>query len=150
LLFAGPGGKLDASGETMIAALIAAFAMVALLQFSLSWWRAAMADATSRPFSERMKAVAAHCGLSMESEDFDALRGLLESCPELDGQGQGIRRVQLYYRALSWLRMLSARALPALADWASKEMALCSRYAAVMVDQRLARTQALMAELRSF
>jgi hypothetical protein len=134
----------------MIAVLIAAFAIAALLQFSLSWWRAAMASAVARPVSEKLKSLAAHCGLTMESEDFAALQSLLESCPELSGEESRYRSVRLYYAALSRLRALARRAAPSLAEWASKEMALCSRYAAVMVDQRLARTQALLAELRSF
>lgn len=134
----------------MIAALIASFACAALAQFGISWWRATVTNTAGQPVSEKIKTLAAQCGLSMDSTDFDALHSLFESCPELGREESSFTGVRVYYFLLSRLRVLTAKMLPSIAEWAGKEMAVCSRYVAVMVDQRMARTQAMLAELRSF
>jgi hypothetical protein len=52
--------------------------------------------------------------------------------------------LRAYYSAVSVLCKL-----PALQAWAKQEMATCSRYVAVLVDQRLTQNLAYAAEMRS-
>ncbi len=133
----------------MVAALILAFAVVAVGQFWMIWWRATVASVADSPLSDKMRAAAALEGDVISGRDFQTFRSLFESCPSLKKDSKSLGPVQTYYRVVSLLaRVFSA--FPAVADWAQNEMATCARYAAVCVDQRMQRTRTILAEMRSY
>ena len=133
----------------MVAALILAFAVVAVGQFWMSWWRATVGSLAETPLSEKIRAAARLERDVVSGKDFKALASMFESCPSLRRDNRSLRSVQTYYRAVSLLARICA-AIPAVAHWAQNEMATCARYAAVCVDQRMQRTRTILAEMRSY
>ncbi|MFI5091950.1 MAG: hypothetical protein ACHQIK_00765 [Candidatus Acidiferrales bacterium] len=74
-------------------------------------------------------------------------------CPEIGAAaGQNLRSVRLYYRFLQFVSTLGSSIVQAAmpTGWTQREMALCTRYAAVVLFQRMERNHALAAELRSY
>ncbi|MCL4523355.1 MAG: hypothetical protein M1451_05515 [Acidobacteria bacterium] len=133
----------------MVAVIIFAFALVAVGQFWLSWWRATVGTVAASPLSDRIRAAASLEGDEVRGGDFQTLLTLFETCPSLKKDSQGLGPVRAYYSVVNALsRMFSA--VPAVAEWAQNEMATCARYAAVCVDQRMQRTRTMLAEMRSY
>ncbi len=133
----------------MVAAIILAFAIVAVTQFWMIWWRATVGSLAASPLSDKMKAAAGLVGEVVRGNDFQTILTLYETCPCLKKESNGLGPVRAYYRVVNGLsRVFSA--VPAVAEWAQKEMATCARYAAVCVDQRMQRTRTIWAEMRSY
>ena len=124
----------------MISALILVFSVAALTQFGFYLWRAAVINLAAADVSHN----------ALENKDFQALAALNQICPALNSATPRIALVRTYYRAVAWLSASLRSLLPSAADWAEREMATCSRYMAVVVDQRLQSNQACFAALRSF
>ena len=77
------------------------------------------------------------------------MRDYQKLCPNLrqgTGSGPTLGAVGVYYRILQAATCLGESAT----NWAQGEMANCTRFAAVQLSQRLARTQVLAAELASY
>lgn len=133
----------------MIAAILLMISLVALAQFALHYWRAIVVGVASQPVSDRVLSIAGLAGKSVRSGDFATLLNLHGLTPALEEEGRGLRAVRAYYGVVRAFRRLFGTKLPALASWSDREMALCSRYVAVLVDHRLERNLACAAELRS-
>ena len=133
----------------MVAAMLFAISVVALAQFAIYYWRSAMAGVADQPLSHRVREAAGLPYPPVRPGDFRTLVNLHELTPELSEGDSGLAAVRVYYRAIQVLRRLAALGLPALATWADREMATCTRYVAVLVDRRLERTLACAAEMRS-
>lgn len=133
----------------MVAAIILAFALVAVGQFGLIWWRATMGHVAESPLSDRIRAAAALEGDAVSGNDFQTLLSLYETCPSLKKDSKGLGPVRVYYAAMNGLSRLCS-AIPAVVEWAQSEMATCARFAAVCVDQRMLRTRTMLAEMRSY
>ena len=131
----------------MIAAMLLVTSVIALGQFAVYYWRAMLAGVASQPLSERVRAAAGVTGLATGSRDFSAFLSLYDVTPGLRESGRTLRAVRIYYRAVATLGRLAL--LPRLASWTDRELALCSRYVAVRIDQRLERNLACAAEIRS-
>lgn len=122
----------------LIAALILVLSLAALGQFALFYWRALLVSTAAEPLSDSLREATGH-EEELGAEQFHALLGLRELCPDLEGKGEHWIGVRAYYGLLSLLKALR---LPAVTEWAAAEQALCSRYAAVLLDRRLqANTQ---------
>ena len=67
-----------------------------------------------------------------------------ELVPDLGGFRGGFRAIRTYYAVVEML----GRLIPALAKWSEAEMIICSRYAAVLVDQHLERNVICAAQMR--
>ena len=133
----------------MVAAIILAFAVVAVAQFWMIWWRATVGSLAACPLSDKMRAAAGLDGDVVRGNDFQTILSLYETCPSLKKDSNGLGPVRAYYRVVNGLsRVFSA--VPAVAEWAQNEMATCARYAAVCVDQRMQRTRTIWAEMRSY
>jgi hypothetical protein len=105
-----------------------------------------------QPVPERVCTAAGLEKESLGSGDFRAVFNLLSLTPGLrdnDDDGGGLRVVRAYYSVIEALKRLAGVRLPLLAAWADREMAVCSRYVAVRVSQRLESNQACAAELWS-
>ncbi len=129
----------------MIATVLLLITLVALGQFAAYSWRAVMARVAAEPLSERVRVAAGLRGESIGSADFYPFLKLFDLTPRLKDRRGGLGMVRAYYGLIRAL----GRLVPGLAAWSEREMALCSRYVAVLVDQRLERNLACVAEIRA-
>lgn len=123
--------------ETMlIAAFIFVISLGAMIQFVVLTWRAGLVQTASQETAS---------SIELKINDFRDVAAFQKLSPNLGGgSAPKLRAVSLYYRMLQFLE-------PARhAGWASREMALCTRYATVVLSQQLASNQAFAAEMRSF
>jgi hypothetical protein len=128
----------------MLSVVILIAALGATAQFGLYYWRSLVAGYASQPLSERFPLFSGLDHESPEAEDFGALLSLHRLTPTLGRRADNLTTLRAYYTAVHVLCRL-----PALQDWAKREMATCSRYVAVLVDQRLTQNLAYAAEMRS-
>ena len=128
----------------LAAALIFVISLAAMIQFAVFTWRAGLL----RVASEAPETTPLN---SLQISDFGKMAAYQQLCPELaGGEASKLRSVRLYYAFLQFLTSLSGSLFPADSGWTHREMALCARYASVVLSQRLERNQAQMAEVRSF
>jgi hypothetical protein len=78
------------------------------------------------------------------AQDFRNIIILKELSPDLHGAKGNFTAIRVYYAAVEKV----ARILPGMADWATAEMATCSRYAAVLMEQHLERNMVCAAQVR--
>lgn len=128
----------------MVAAILLVISTVALGQFALYYSRAVMAGVASQPVSDRLRMAAGIEATSIGPTDFNAVLSVNEMAPGLHGPCGPLRMVRAYYSVVERV----GRLLPALAAWSEREMTMCSRYVAVLVDQRLEQNVACAAEMR--
>ena len=86
-----------------------------------------------------LKVAAGIPAAQVTSRDFRAILSIHDLTPELRGSGSGYRTIRAYYSIVEEI----GRLIPSLTGWAESEMTLCTRYAAVLVDQRLERNMRL-------
>jgi len=128
----------------MIAGIIFAVSVVALGQFSLYYWRATISDVASQAISDRIRIAAGISAVTIGAKDFRNILILNDLSPDLRGPGGSFRVVRTYYSAVKTL----GKIIPAMASWSNAEMATCSRYIAVLMDQHLERNMACAAQMR--
>ncbi len=133
----------------MIPAILFTVSLAALGQFALYYWRAVVAGVAAQPLSDRVRAAAGLASESVGAADFHAVMSLHKMTPGLKDRDGGLWLVRAYYHIVQALAILADKSLPQLATWTQREMATCSRYVAVLVDQRLERNLACAAEARS-
>lgn len=144
-----PASAYSHTVNEMVAAIILAFALVAVGQFSMIWWRATVGSLAASPLSDRIRVAAALNGDVVRASDFQTMLTLYETCPSLKKDSNGLGPVRAYFLVVNLLaRMFST--IPSIAEWAQDEMATCARFAAVCVDQRMQRTRTIWAEMRSY
>ena len=134
----------------MIPILILALSILALCQFGVYLWRAAMISVAAESLlNEGDTADLDHSSL-FDKHDFQALAAVHDICPQFERPSIRLQFVRAYFSAVQLLKSLSEESLPAVAGWAKVEMEVCTRCMAVMVDHRLRSTQAHLAEVSSF
>ncbi len=120
----------------LIAAFIFVISMGAMIQFMVLTWRAGLVQVASQGMAT---------SIELKINDFRDVEAFQQLSPDLGGgSAPKLRSVSLYYRMLQFLEPIRK------SGWASREMALCTRYAAVVLSQQLASNQAFAAEMRSF
>jgi len=123
----------------MISFLILVFACLALGQFAISQWRTIWITAANQPISDSLRVTAGVEDAAIEAKDFGSLLDLCDHLsPGLRMKTPWLKEVSLYYRVVARLELLSKLKLPSLSSWAGREMKICSRYVAVVLDQNLA------------
>jgi CxxC motif-containing protein (DUF1111 family) len=133
----------------LIGAFILVISFSALVQFAVFTWRAGLLQVASQApvFEADSSEALSHNYLN--SNNFHDVAAYQNLCPELSaGSAPKLGSVRAYYRILQALKALG-EAMPSAA-WAEREMALCTRYAAAVLSQRLERNQATLAEVRSY
>lgn len=137
------------SKDMLIAAFIFVMSMAAVIQFAVLSWRAGLIRVASGSLAAEWQASTAK---SMISESFANITAYSKLCPDIEaGSTPKLRSVRAYYRCLQILGSLSNAIEPLRnLQWTSREMALCTQYAAVTLAQRLERNQAQLASVRSF
>jgi len=122
----------------MIAALILVFSAVALLQFGILQWRSMWIVVSEQPLSANIQTATGIAANAIGPEHFELLARTSEQmCSSAKERNVWLREVRVYYHVLRTVRDLASERLPGLADWAKTELIACSRYAGVVLDQRL-------------
>jgi hypothetical protein len=133
----------------IIAAFIFVISMATLIQFAISSWRARLLSVASVPLRLESDAMVELSRKLMTADTLQDVLAYQRYCPDLSGNSApNMRSVRLYYRFLHFVRSSTTRL--AQFSWADREMTLCTRYAAVVLLQRLELNQALATEVRSF
>lgn len=134
----------------MTAALILAFAVVALVQFAISQWRMIWLTTANQPLSDSLHAATGIEADTIGPNDFGKLLGLCdEMSPRLKKRTPWLREVKGYYGVVAKLEKSFRSIQPAISAWAAQEMRICSRYVAVVLDQNLALDLDQRAAVRS-
>jgi hypothetical protein len=129
--------------------MLFAISIVALSQFALYYWRAMLAGVAAQPVSDRTLEAAHVQNGQVTGQDFATLVRLHELTPELHHGGNNLGPVRLYYRVVDSIGSLATSRMPALKAWSERELVVCARYAAVLVDRRLQANLELAASMRS-
>lgn len=117
----------------MIPIFILGFSLFALAKFAIAQWRLILLSASDYQLSESLRESTGINGAAIGPRDFGTLKGFCEQLPATKRASSWLKEVSLYYRIISLFEKL-----PSISTWASREMQLCSRYAAVVLDQNLA------------
>jgi hypothetical protein len=128
----------------MIAVLIFVVSAAALAQFGVYYWRATISGIASQAISERIRVAAGITSATIGPRDFRNIVILNNLSPDLRGPNGNFRAIRAYYAVVETL----GRIVPGIANWAENEMATCSRYVAVLMDQHLERNMACAAQVR--
>ncbi len=128
----------------MIAVIICLVSVVAFAQFGLYYWRATISGVATQAISDRIRVAAGITHAAIGAQDFRNIIILKDLSPDLRGPSGSFRAVRAYYAVVEKLGSI----VPAMAGWADAEMATCSRYVAVLMDQHLERNMACAAQVR--
>ena len=122
----------------MFSILILAFAGLGLVKFGIAQWRAIWIGSASQPLSDALQTETGIDGESIGSRDFGRLMDLSERlCPAMKENSPWLKEVGIYYRYVAKIEETFRLKVPAISTWAGREMQICSRYVAVMLDQNL-------------
>jgi hypothetical protein len=128
------GQCLREDNVKMVAALVLVISMAALSQFAMSYWRSILTGASAHTISDEVLDAAGIEKRPLSGEDFGELIRL-HSHASSDSSGVGF--VGFYYGAVRAAASLAGHRASSIADWAEREMSLCSQYVGVLIDQRL-------------
>jgi hypothetical protein len=128
----------------MIAVIICLVSIAAFAQFGLYYWRATISGVAAQAISDRIRVAAGITHAAIGPQDFRNIVILKDLAPDLRGSNVTFRAIRVYYSAVEKLGSI----VPLMANWADAEMATCSRYVAVLMDQHLERNMACAAQVR--
>lgn len=128
----------------MVAVIILIVSAVAFAQFWIYYWRATMSGIAAQEISERIRVAAGITHEAINAQDFRSILIIKDLSPNLRGPNGSLFGVFAYYKIVEKM----GRMVPAMASWANSEMATCSRYVAVRMDQRLQRNISCAAQVR--
>ncbi|HTQ87590.1 MAG TPA: hypothetical protein VMI93_15330 [Candidatus Solibacter sp.] len=134
----------------MLGALILVFSVAALGQFVVFYARAVLASVAAQPLAGYVQQIEGFPSRPLQAEDFPQLVQMQRICPQVGPEARSLRAARVYFRALDAVKSVINGFAPALHGWAEREQTLCAQFAAVLLDQRLARTAAAAAEMRSY
>ena len=134
----------------MLAILILVFSLAALGQFGAFYLRAVLASVASQPLTGYVQQIEGFPSRPLRGSDFQQLIQLQQICPQVGPDQRSLRAARAYYGTLAAVKGLVNGFVPALEGWAEREQTLCAQFAAVLIDQRLARTAAVAAEIRTY
>jgi hypothetical protein len=128
----------------MIAAILFTFSAAVLGKVALSCWRTMISRVAAQRISSRIRVAAGISAPEIGARDFRSILSLHDLAQNLRGPNGGFHAVRAYYAVVESLGSL----IPAMANWANRELVTCSRYVAVLVDQHLERNMARAAQIR--
>jgi hypothetical protein len=122
----------------MLSIFILVFSVSALVRLGISQWRAIWIATANQPLSDSLQLTAGIDGATIGAGDFKTLLQLCNKLsPDLKKTSPWLKEVSIYYRAVAKLEQIFKVKLPSISEWAKGEMQICSRYAAVVLDQNL-------------
>jgi hypothetical protein len=108
------------------------------VKFGISQWRAIWITSASQPLSDALQLEAGIDSAAIGARDFGSLMDLCDQLsPGLKKTTPWLKEVSIYYRAVAKLEHAFRLKLPSISSWANREMQVCSRYVAVVLDQAL-------------
>src|SRR6266851_7668395 len=128
----------------MVAAIIFVVSVVAFAQFGLYYWRATISGIAAQAISDRIRVAAGITHARIGAQDFCNIIILKDLSPDLRGPNGSFMGIRAYYAVIEKLGSF----VPAMASWADTEMATCSRYVAVLMDQHMERNMVCAAQVR--
>jgi hypothetical protein len=128
----------------MIAVIILIVSVVAFAQFWIYYWRATISGIAAQAISDRIRVAAGITHESISAQDFRSILILKDLSPTLRGPNGSLFAIRAYYKTIEKM----GRMIPAMSGWANSEMATCSRYVAVLMDQHLQRNILCAAQVR--
>ncbi|MGH9701969.1 MAG: hypothetical protein ACRD4K_01230 [Candidatus Acidiferrales bacterium] len=131
--------------EHLTPIVVLTLSLAALSQFGLYLWRAAVLSVAAESLSADESTT-----ILLNNKDFKSLTAIHDICPQFGRPGLKLHLVQAYYQAVQGISNLCSMRLPSVREWAAVEMSVCTRAAAVLVDQRMRSTQACYAQVSSF
>jgi hypothetical protein len=136
----------------LIAALILVVSLAATVQFAVFIWRVSLLRVAAQPVADSTLVEASTSLLN--TNDFASATAVQRLCPDLDDNPlPKLRSIRLYYGFLKLAKkagdFIVAPGAPGFGGWTNREMALCTRYATVVLSQRLERNRLLCDEVRS-
>jgi hypothetical protein len=137
----------------LIASFILVMSLAATVQFAVFIWRAGLLRVAAQPVVEDTFAADISSNL-LTTNDFAAARAIQGLCPDLKSNPvPKLRSVRLYFSFLKLANKIGdfvvSPGAPGFGGWTTREMALCTRYATVVLSQRLEQNRALCDEARS-
>jgi hypothetical protein len=138
----------------LIAAFILVMSLAATVQFAVFIWRVGLMRVASEPILDSALEAEASVNL-LNTQDFAAATAIQGICPDLERNPiPKLRTVRLYFSLLRLAKkvgdIIVAPGAQGFGGWTTREMALCTRYATVVLSQRLERNRVLCDEARSF
>ena len=131
----------------MIAICILVLSIAALAEFAISQWRSMWILVGAQPVSSSLQSATGISAESLTADHFSLLAQTIQQlCPSRKEGNLWLREVGVYYRIVRFLD----KNVPSLSSWANDELLACSRYAAVVLDQRLNANLAYASEVRGF
>src|SRR5260370_38664346 len=89
----------------MVSIFILVFAVIALVRFGISQWRAIWISAANQPLFDSLQLAAGIDGANIGSRDFGTLLDLCSKLsPELKKKTPSLKKVLVYYRPVAKLR----------------------------------------------
>lgn len=134
----------------MFGAFILVLSLAALGQFCVFYFRAVLASVAAQPLTGYVQQIEGFPQRPLRADDFPRLVQLQQICPQVGPDARGLRIARTYYGTLAAVKRAVNGFVPTLQDWAEREQTLCAQFAAVLLDQRLARTAAAAAQMRSY
>lgn len=135
----------------MTAGLILFLSLIVLVEFSIAQWRSMWMSVAAMPLSQSLEAATGITTDSIGADDFERLVSTSRQlCPTSREGSVWMKEVRIYYRAMRALDSMCEKQIPPISAWAKKELVSCSRYAAVVLDQRINANLAFAAEVRNY
>ncbi len=140
------------ASEPMTPTLILALSAMALSQFGLYLWRAAIISIAANSLTGEgpYGSGGGKQSNSLHKHDFHSLSAIHDICPALARPSIQLRFVRAYYQAIQLIGSICKERISSIANWAAIELEICTLYAAALVDQRRCKTQACYVEAGSF
>jgi hypothetical protein len=104
----------------MVSVVILILMVGAMAQFGLFYWRSLISGYASQPLSERFPLFSGLEHETPQAEDFGGLLSLHRLTPTMGSRQNGLTTLRAYYTAISVLCRV-----PAMREWAQREMAIC-------------------------
>ena len=133
----------------MMAALAVLIAVVALVQFFVSYCRSLLATYSAMKLSEQVRELTGIGNDVGHASDFKRLVQLARLCPERKGDRVGVQAVGAYHWMLDLLHAAFRTQGPRVVNWTERERVRCTYFAAVVLDRRIAYSRELFAEQMS-
>ena len=137
----------------LIAIFILVMSLAATVQFAVFIWRVGLKQVAAQPLPDSGLAAEVSSNL-LNTNDFAAANSIQGLCPELENNPlPKLRTIRVYYSFLKLAKMIGnivvAPGAQGFGGWTTREMALCTRYATVVLSQRLERNRVLCTEARA-
>lgn len=135
----------------MIPVFILALSALAMTQFGLYLWRAAIISIAAESLSgDGPNSGGGNRPNSLHKHDFQSLSAIHDICPKFERPSVQLQLVRAYYQAIRAIGDVCETRISSISKWAAIELDVCTQCAEVLVDQRRRDTQACFVQASSY